>query len=108
MDTFPPCCGLSASTYAGFVISLTGAVFPPLRLPCPEYQGASGALLFLSAMVGEDPTEDKSSKLPRGEPDGLWLMFGGAKDEWRLENVSGHSDGTLERLVSEVSGEGHS
>lgn len=55
-------------------------------------------------MVGEDPSEDKLSMLPGGEPD----MFGGARDEWRLEKVSGDSDGTLERVDSEVAGEGHS
>lgn len=35
-------------------------------------------------------------------------MFGGARDEWRLEKVSGESGGTLERVDSEVAGEGHS
>lgn len=34
-------------------------------------------------------------------------MSGGAGDEWRLEKVSGDSDGTLERADSEVAGEGH-
>lgn len=57
--------------------------------------------------MAEDPTEDKLM-LPQGEPDGLGLMFGGARDEWRLEKVSEDSDGTLERVDSEVAGEGHS
>lgn len=59
-------------------------------------------------MVGEDPSEDRFSMLPRGKPDGLGLVLVGAKDEWRLEKVSGDSDGTLERVDSEVVGEGHS
>lgn len=47
----------------------------------------------------KDPTGDKFSMPPRGEPDGL--------DAWRLDKISGDSDGTLERVDSEVAGEGH-
>lgn len=94
-----PCCDPSTSTYAGFLICLT--------VSCTGCEGGMGALLFLSAMVGEDPTEDKFSMLSQGEPDRFWLMFGGVRDEWRLEKVSGDSDGTLERVDSEVAWEGH-
>lgn len=50
-------------------------------------------------MVAKDPTEDKLSGMPRGEPDGLGLMSGRGRDEWRLEKVS--------REESEVAGEAH-
>lgn len=75
--------------------------FSPFWNPCA---GGKGALLFLSDMVGEDPAEDKFSVLPKGDSEGLWLMFSGAVDEWRLEKVSGDSDGTLEKMDSEVAG----
>lgn len=78
---------------------------PPFWVPCSDCEGGSGALLFLSAMLSEDP-KNKFSMLPRGEPEGLGLMFGGARDEWRLEKVPGDSDETLERVDSERSGEG--
>lgn len=77
-------------------------------IPCTGYVGGRGALLFLSAMVGEGGSGDKFSTLPRGEPGGLCVKFGGTRDEWRLEKVSGDSDGTLEKVDSEVAGEGHS
>lgn len=52
--------------------------------------------------MGEDPTDDKFSMLPLGDPNGLRLMFVGARDEWSLKKVSGDSDGTLERVESEL------
>lgn len=61
-------------------------------------------------MVSKDPSEltvDKSSVLPRGEPDGLCLALGGATDECKLEKVSGDSKETLERVASDWFGEGH-
>lgn len=74
-------------------------------MSCRMCEGGCRALLFLSDMVGEDPSGDKSSVLPRGEPD--WPRLGGASDVWRLEKVSGDSDGTLERVDSPgVAGEG--
>lgn len=65
------------------------------------------ALFFLSAMLAEDPTEDKFSVLPQRELDGLVWIFDGARDEWRLENISVDSEWTKERVDSEVTGEGH-
>lgn len=58
---------------------------PPFCVPYREFEGGIGALVFLSAMLSKESKKDKFSAIPPGEVDGLEVMFGGARDEWKVE-----------------------
>lgn len=83
-----------------------GAGDPPFCVPYKEFEGGSEALLFLSSMLAKDSKKDKFSAIPPGEVDGPEFKFGGAENEWKVEKLSGESDGALERLDSKMSGVG--
>lgn len=56
--------------------------------------------------MGEDPTTTvRFSVSLRGDSEEFALALGGAKEECRLENVTGDSEGTLEREDSVEGGE---
>lgn len=88
------------------MISLIGASVPPFCVTYEELEGGGEGLFFLSAMLSKDSKKDKFSAIPPGEVDGLGFKFGGATDESKVENFSGESVGTLERLDSKMSGVG--
>lgn len=79
---------------------------PPFCVPYKEFEGGSGALFFLSAMLSKESKKEKFSAISPGEVDGLVFKFGGVRDEWKIEKLSGESDGARERLDSKMSGVG--